>query len=118
MTCECGAQMCYLCREPVKSYKHFYGQGGVPTKEQKCPLFSNNKEVHQREVAQTAIEAKKKMDDENPNGKLKHDPTSGIEMPVNREQQPQLHGVQDGIPPGLEGIMPEDPIERRRLLDR
>ena len=66
MTCQCGAQMCYLCRQPVKNYGHFYGQGAAPTAEKKCPLFSNNNEVHEREVAQTALEAKNKMDEENP----------------------------------------------------
>ena len=66
MTCQCGAQMCYLCRQPVKSYGHFYGQGGQPTAQKKCPLFSNNDVVHEREVAQTALEAKNKMDQENP----------------------------------------------------
>merc|ERR1719318_1631074 len=31
MTCpkpNCGAKMCYLCKQPVKDYTHFYGQGG------------------------------------------------------------------------------------------
>ena len=26
MMCSCGAQMCYLCKQPVKDYSHFYGQ--------------------------------------------------------------------------------------------
>ena len=29
MSCECGALMCYLCRQPVKDYSHFNGQGGT-----------------------------------------------------------------------------------------
>jgi hypothetical protein len=28
MTCSCGAQMCYLCKEKVVDYSHFYGQVG------------------------------------------------------------------------------------------
>jgi TRIAD3 protein (E3 ubiquitin-protein ligase RNF216) len=27
MRCTCGAQMCYICRQPVKDYYHF-GQAG------------------------------------------------------------------------------------------
>ena len=26
MMCSCGAQMCYLCKQPVEDYSHFYGQ--------------------------------------------------------------------------------------------
>ena len=26
MTCQCGAKMCYLCKEKVTDYSHFYGQ--------------------------------------------------------------------------------------------
>ena len=29
MTCECGAQMCYVCKKPVKDYRHFWGQVNV-----------------------------------------------------------------------------------------
>ena len=116
MTCECGAQMCYLCRQPVQSYKHFYGQGGVPTKDQKCPLFSNNNEVHQREVARTALEAKNKMDQESPQIKLRHDPTADIQIPEEPHGRQQARG--NDIPPGLEGIVPADPAERQRLILR
>jgi hypothetical protein len=28
MVCTCGAMMCYICRQPVKNYSHFNGQGG------------------------------------------------------------------------------------------
>jgi hypothetical protein len=28
MKCTCGALMCYICRQPVKDYSHFNGQGG------------------------------------------------------------------------------------------
>ncbi|KAJ8966218.1 hypothetical protein NQ317_010376 [Molorchus minor] len=28
MTCSCGAQMCYICKQPVRDYSHFNGIGG------------------------------------------------------------------------------------------
>lgn len=29
MTCLCGAQMCYICDEPISNYGHFRGQGSA-----------------------------------------------------------------------------------------
>jgi hypothetical protein len=29
MTCNCGAAMCYICRQPVTNYTHFNGEGGT-----------------------------------------------------------------------------------------
>ena len=65
MTCQCGAQSCYICRQPVKDYSHFYGQGAQPLAG-KCPLFSDNNRLHESDVAKGAKEAKNEMDQENP----------------------------------------------------
>ena len=83
MTCpDCGYMMCYLCRKPVKGYEHFVGQGGEPEPPHRvCPLWSNNDDLHKKEVAKVALEAKQTVTEENPNVKLKIDPTSGIQMP-------------------------------------
>merc|ERR1712142_922402 len=79
ITCQCGAQMCYLCRGPWNG-----GRG-----HHNCsPLLGlSNKEIRQREVAESAIRAKKKMDHENPDVKLKHDPTTGIQMPPAKRRR-------------------------------
>ena len=95
MTCECGAQMCYLCRQPVKDYKHFYGQGAVATETAKCPLWSDNKKLHETEVAKGALDAKKKVDLENPDIVLKNDPTKGIKIPVENDNNNALHNQYD-----------------------
>ena len=59
MKCECGQSMCYLCRKPVEdNYKHFYGQGGTP-KAGLCPLWSNNNDLHGKEVKEAAEKVKK-----------------------------------------------------------
>ena len=76
MTCSCGAQMCYLCKEKVIDYSHFYGQGGAATATKKCPLWSDNKALHQAEVARAAEEARKMLAKENV--KLDIDPLKGI----------------------------------------
>ena len=68
MTCKCGAKMCYLCKKEVKDYSHFY-----------CPLFSDNKRIHQMELVKVAEEAKLKLVEENI--LLTVDPTQGIVMP-------------------------------------
>uniref|UniRef100_A0A2H8TSE3 E3 ubiquitin-protein ligase RNF216 n=2 Tax=Melanaphis sacchari TaxID=742174 RepID=A0A2H8TSE3_9HEMI len=50
MTCSCGKQMCYICRQPVDSnYTHFYHQTVM---ENKCPLYTDENIVHA-----TAVEA-------------------------------------------------------------
>ena len=81
MTCECGAQMCYICRQPVRDYSHFYGQGAQPTANQRCPLFSDNNRLHDSDVAKGAKEAKKEMDKENPEVNLRveaKEPSNGF----------------------------------------
>ena len=113
MTCECGAQMCYLCRKPVHNgYNHFYGQGGSPKAGRNCPLFTNNNEIHESDVARGAQEAKAEMDTENPTVTLKHDPTDGIKLPNEMADQPEKKEG-DGL---LGGLLPADPRERERFL--
>ena len=97
MTCPkpgCGAKMCYLCKQPVKDYTHFYGQGGAPTPTKTCPLWTDNKRLHEQEVANAAAKAKEELAAQNPNLKLKHDPTKDIRIPA----QPVNHQGQVEIP--------------------
>ena len=86
--------MCYLCKQPVKDYTHFYGQGGAPTPTKTCPLWTDNKRLHEQEVANAAAKAKEELAAQNPNLKLKHDPTKGIKIPA----QPVNHQGQVTIP--------------------
>ena len=120
MTCECGAQMCYLCRKPVRDYNHFYGQGGVPTQQQTCPLWSDNKTLHEADVARGALKAKNEMDEKVPEVKLKHDPTAGVDVrrvageeEQKRQQEKLLAGE---VPPGLEAILGENQEDRERFI--
>ena len=114
MTCECGAQMCYLCRKPVHNgYNHFYGQGGSPKAGRNCPLFTNNSQIHESDVARGAKQAKAEMDHENPSVALKYDPTADIAMPNDPVEQQDQRG--DGV---LDGLLPADPRERERFLQQ
>ena len=98
MTCpDCGAQMCYLCRQPVRDYKHFFGQGGQPQPGQMCPLFSDNNTIHERDVARGALEAKSEMDKENPDVKLKHDPLASIDLNAANTELPPPGGHRHGF---------------------
>ncbi|KAJ8924800.1 hypothetical protein NQ315_000954 [Exocentrus adspersus] len=72
MTCSCGAIMCYICKQPVKDYRHFNGMGG--DKYDKCPLYSNTILVNQENVLNAAKAAKAEIDP----SKLKVDPTADI----------------------------------------
>ena len=58
MTCQCKAKMCYLCKEKVTDYNHFYGQGGAATETKKCPLYTNSKVLLATELARAAKEAR------------------------------------------------------------
>ena len=134
MTCDCGASMCYLCRQPVKDYKHFYGQGGMPQPGQNCPLWSDNSQIHESDVARGAIEAKNEMDRQNPDVKLKHDPAKDVNLAAAERPREAMVGrgrdfglgmmylglgrppAAAPVPPGLEGILPDDPLERMRLI--
>jgi len=87
MQCECGQAMCYLCRQPVgKDYTHFYGQGASPLKG-KCPLWSDNTNLHKAEVLKAAEKAKTTVDTK----KLKYDPTKNMEKPPDGFDPKALH---------------------------
>ncbi|XP_056641909.1 uncharacterized protein LOC130448505 [Diorhabda sublineata] len=102
MTCTCGANMCYVCKQPVKDYKHFNGIGG--TEFHLCPLYSDTNEINKRNVSLAAEQAKSKIDP----AKLKVDPALDVtehyekrkkELPVEPylellNQQMQLHYLQ------------------------
>jgi len=91
MKCSCGATMCYLCRKPVEdNYTHFYGQGSDAVKG-KCPLWSDNKNLHRDEVFKAASIAKKAL-----NKKVKYDPTKGIEKAPEGFNPNRLHDIPDG----------------------
>ncbi|XP_023346206.1 uncharacterized protein LOC111715163 isoform X4 [Eurytemora carolleeae] len=85
MTCPkkgCGAKMCYLCKEPVQGYEHFYGQGGTPGKEKKCPLWSDSKSLHEKEIALAAQEAREELAENNITLRDSVNPTKGIPDPT------------------------------------
>ncbi len=114
--------MCYICRSPVTGYDHFAGQGMEHVKD-KCPLWSDNNSVHDRDVALGALEAKNEMDKEQPEVTLKHDPTAGLNLDQVRVEKSKKTGgaaanaaAQD-FPPGLEGFLPQDPFERERMIE-
>ena len=82
MTCpKCGSKMCYLCKEPVSDYTHFYGQGGEPSATRKCPLWTDTRQLHAQEVASAAAKAKEELEKSNISFTLEHDPTEGYEKP-------------------------------------
>ena len=81
MTCRCGAKMCYLCKKEAVDYSHFYGQGGTPTAIKTCPLWSDNKILHQMEVVKAAEQAKQQLTEDNVT--LSIDPTRDIVMPAD-----------------------------------
>ena len=122
MTCDCGASMCYLCRQPVRDYKHFFGQGGVAQPGQTCPLWSDNNSIHERDVARGALEAKSEMDKENPEVKLKHAPAAGINLEQAaagmQEPNPKKRKIDPNaqLPPGLVGVLPDNQVERQRMI--
>ena len=72
----CKKSMCYVCRQPVQHYEHFYNteNGGRP-EPGKCPLYINEEELHAQEVQKAAKEARKNLD---PNVNLKYDPTQEV----------------------------------------
>lgn len=92
MQCQCGQSMCYLCRKPVDDdYKHFYAQGASPMKG-KCPLWSDNTNLHKAEVMKAAEEARKAVDAK----KLKYDPTKNMDKPPEGFDPKALHNVGGG----------------------
>jgi len=109
MTCpkpNCGAKMCYLCKQPVKDYTHFYGQGGTPTATKTCPLWTDNKRLHEQEIANAAAKAKEELAKSNLT--LKHDPTKGIAVPAEPAGAP---GFGVAAPDLAEVIAPGVPRE-------
>ena len=90
---------------------------------------SDNNSIHDREVALGALEAKNEMEKEQPEITLKHDPTAGMNLEkVIADKRADMrrrenHGaaaaaaaVVNDFPPGLEAFLPQDPMERERMI--
>ena len=83
---------------------------------------SDNNTIHDREVALGALEAKNEMEKEQPEVKMRHDPTAGIDLERVVADRIQEQCQQDGrrhnndLPPGLEDFLPQDPRERERMI--
>ncbi|XP_025829373.1 E3 ubiquitin-protein ligase RNF216-like [Agrilus planipennis] len=73
MTCDCGAKMCYICKQPIENYKHFSNNPG------RCPLYTNDLDkFHENIVAEGGLQAKLALGlDKEPN-KLKKDPMENL----------------------------------------
>ncbi|XP_046391105.1 uncharacterized protein LOC124159377 [Ischnura elegans] len=87
MTCTCGAVMCYVCRKPVKDYKHFNPYKDRPS--ELCPLYSDDAELHVQSVKVEAEKAKEEIMRQNPNINLKHDPTLKLPEKPSSSNQPK-----------------------------
>ena len=89
--------MCYICKAEKVDYTHFYGQvtmmpsfdicykwcymqGGEATATRTCPLWSDNKAIHEEAIAKAAEEAREKLKQENVT--LDIDPLQGIAKPA------------------------------------
>ena len=102
MTCTCGAKMCYICKAKGVDYDHFYGQvmfillmhlsqarctlvlqGGEATAKRTCPLWSDNKAIHEEELAKAAEEARQKLEQDKIT--LDIDPLKGIAKPAAQQ---------------------------------
>ena len=81
---EQGCKMCYLCKQPVKDYTHFYDPGALDTSaldnSGRCPISTDTKKLHKQEVAKAAEKAKEEL--KKKNIQLKHDPTAGVALPA------------------------------------
>lgn len=107
MKCKCGQTMCYICRLSIPNdYTHFYGEGATPVKN-KCPLFSDNKQLHQAEVYRAAEEVKQEL----PAGLLKSDPSSGLPAP------PAGFNMRQNNPPHINIYQEEDEEEEEEEDD-
>ncbi|KAG8223928.1 hypothetical protein J437_LFUL003736 [Ladona fulva] len=94
MTCTCGAIMCYLCRQPVKDYKHFNPESHRQS--DLCPLYSNDGQLDFNAVKAMAKKAKEEVLQQNPDIELIHDPTQKLpEVPQN---PPRPQGVLPAVP--------------------
>jgi len=91
MTCSCGATMCYLCRKPVKGYDHF-SQKGSENNNNKCPLYSNNDELHFTAIEQEAQRLQAEALAKEPALADKLDPLKGLRPPSTKAKSP-LHAV-------------------------
>ena len=89
MRCVCGQIMCYVCNNPLTREhdpRHF---GNTPGK---CPMYSDMKKLHTREVLDAAAEVKESIGEES----LKYDPSKQYKMNEDedgdRDFNP-MHGI-------------------------
>ena len=104
MICNCGAKMCYICKAKGVEYDHFYGQvnlrcfinfdtlavlqGGEATATRTCPLWSDNKAIHEEELANAAEEARQMLKQDNVT--LDIDPLKGIARPASKQTKEEI----------------------------
>ena len=84
--CACGAEMCYICKQPIKGYNHFHNNPSG------CVQFNDVAVLHAAEMKKAYDEAVKIYKIENPQDadiNLKYDPKKLLDdlqsktMPIN-----------------------------------
>jgi len=96
MRCQCGAEMCYLCREPIKGTSHFHNNP------KGCQQFTNSDQVHHDEMGKAYEDAVAKYKEEHPDAKdveLRYDPKKHIDDFGKKVKQ---------LPPSFAGFQPQD----------
>ena len=82
---------------------------------------SDNNHIHRRDVALGGLAAKTEMDEKQPGVALTHDPTAGLD--IEQIQADEAKAAREaaerraqGIAPGLERFLPQDPNLRQRVI--
>ena len=100
MTCPgegCGAQMCYICKQPVVGLRHFVGPSDVTARGKICQLFSDTHQLHREEVVRAGAATMADLAARNPNLKLKHDPIKDVRIPFQAPNKVELVDLDEDI---------------------
>jgi hypothetical protein len=82
---------------------------------------SDNNSIHNRDVALGGLAAKTEMDQQQPGVALKHDPTAGLNIEQVQADEARIareaaEARAHGLPPGLAGFVPQDPLQRQQMV--